>query len=89
MNPDIVGNLGEAVPTVPGKATADTVWIGDWSFDSGGGCTSAGWIQYDNRILNGGINPAGLEVDGHTVWTEVSTFNGEGLIVGKIGRAHV
>src|SRR5437867_7490711 len=54
---DVVGG-GDGVAPVLGKAAAnDTIWIADWSFDAAGGaCTSAGWFQYDNRILNDGSN---------------------------------
>src|SRR3989449_2774514 len=76
---DIVGDLRGRAPTPSKIAVSDTTWIADWSFDSGGGCTSAGWFQYDNRILN----------DGSNYWSVSSQYNGEGLIVGnaaKLGR---
>ena len=47
---DVVGEIG--ADGLPQKAQQDTVWIADWSFDSGSGCTSAGWVVWDNRILN-------------------------------------
>ena len=80
--PDIAGDPGGS-PALARKAAADTVWIADWSFDGAGGCTSAGWTQYDYRILNGGGNQSGLEVDGHPVWTISSVYSGQGGIVGN------
>ena len=47
---DTVGEVG--ADALPQKTLQDTVWIADWSFDSGSGCTSAGWVAWDNRILN-------------------------------------
>ena len=75
---DIVG------PVRPGeasKALQDTVWIADWSFDAaGGGCIDAGWIKYDNRILNTHVDSDFWHVDNRF----------DGLTDGaKIGRAHV
>jgi len=79
---DVEGNL-----PAPSKALEDTTWIADWSFDSGGGCTTAGWTQFDNRILNGGgLNAAGLDVDGHTVWSVSSAYSGQGLIAGNAAK---
>lgn len=44
-------------PQHASKAFNDTVWIADWTFDaSGGGCTEAGWVHRDLRILNDGTN---------------------------------
>jgi len=54
---------------VAGKALQDTVWIADWSFDTpGGDCTEAGWVKYDNRILN----------DGSNYWSVSSDYAGAG-----------
>src|SRR5262245_1946504 len=46
------------------KALQDTVWIAGWSFDAAGGtCTDAGWIKYDNRILNTHVDSEFWHVD--------------------------
>jgi hypothetical protein len=60
-------------PNLPQRALQDTVWIADWSFDSGGGCVSTGWTHYDNRILN----------DGSNYWVVDNRFAGTGPIVNK------
>src|SRR5262245_33294756 len=52
-----------AQPTAA-KALGDTVWIADWSFDGAPGvCTSAGWIKYDNYILNTHVDSDFWHVD--------------------------
>jgi hypothetical protein len=56
----------------PAKVLADTVWIADWSFDSGG-CNSTGWVKYDNRIQN----------DGSNYWVVDNRFDTVGGVVGK------
>ena len=54
--PGLVGDIEETIPP-PSKALQDTIWIADWTFDVfGGGCTDAGWVKYDNHILNDGSN---------------------------------
>jgi hypothetical protein len=49
-------DLGNADGTTPvaGKVLQDTIWIADWSFDPG--CTSTGWVKFDERINNDGSN---------------------------------
>jgi hypothetical protein len=61
------GGVGRAAKTL-----ADTLWIADWSFDSGGGCDAAGWTKYDNHILK----------DGSNYWSVSTAYTGSGLIVG-------
>jgi hypothetical protein len=51
----VVGDV-EGTGAVPSKALQDTVWIADWNFDGGAGCTTAGWVQFDQRIFNDGSN---------------------------------
>src|SRR5262249_29152214 len=49
---------------VAAKALGDTVWIADWSFDGAdGACNSAGWVKYDNRILNTHVDSDFWHVD--------------------------
>jgi len=49
---DAVGDVDGTAPA-PSKVLQDTVWIADWSFDSGAVCVSTGWVKVDNRILGG------------------------------------
>ena len=51
----LVGDV-DGTEAVPSKALQDTVWIADWTFDSGAACTSTGWGRHDLRILNNGTN---------------------------------
>src|SRR5262249_41703508 len=56
--------VGPFVAQRASKALQDTVWIADWSFDgAGGSCTDAGWIKYDNRILNTHVDAEFWHVD--------------------------
>lgn len=55
----------------PTKASQDTIWIADWTFDSGGTCDDTGWTRIDNRIQADGIIP----------WQVNTTFHGTGNIV--------
>ncbi len=52
---DVIGNVDGTSPETQ-KALQDTVWIADWTFDSGGACTEAGWVHVDNHILNDGVS---------------------------------
>ncbi len=62
---DVIGS--PQAPSTADKALGDTVWIADWTFDApGGGCTDAGWVKYDNHILN----------DGSNYWTVDNRFAG-------------
>lgn len=55
-------DLGDDASTpVAGKVLQDTVWIADWSFDPG--CTSTGWVKFDERILNDGTQYWGVTAD--------------------------
>jgi hypothetical protein len=67
--PGLVGDIEGTLPP-PSKVLQDTVWIADWSLD-GAGCTEAGWVKYDNRILN----------DGSNYWSVNANFAGTGGIV--------
>jgi hypothetical protein len=51
----LVGDV-EGNNPAPAKALQDTIWIADWTFDAGVVCTTTGWINYDFRILNDGLN---------------------------------
>ncbi len=69
---DAVGNPGG--PPTASKVLGDTVWIADWTFDApGGGCTDAGWVKYDNRIVS----------DGSNCWSVDNRLSGTGGIVGN------
>ena len=70
---DAVGEIG--ADGLPQKAMQDTVWIADWSFDSPSGCTSAGWVVWDNHILN-------IHNDSE-FWHIDNRFAGTGPIVGR------
>src|SRR5262249_15496283 len=59
IEPDVVGPL----QPVAAKALEDTIWIADWSFDAGANCTDAGWVKYDNRILNTHVDSDFWHVD--------------------------
>ncbi len=73
---EIDGPLARGAAT--GKALQDTVWIADWTFDApGGGCTSADWIAYDNRVHSHGEN----------YWVVDTRFDGQGGVI--VGRAAV
>ena len=47
---------GKGTPGDPAGAFGDTIWIADWTFETGALCTSTGWTKFDNRILNHGEN---------------------------------
>ncbi|HZM16218.1 MAG TPA: hypothetical protein VFE28_09465 [Candidatus Krumholzibacteria bacterium] len=68
------GLVGDVDSTfgAPQKTLADTIWIADWSFDTGGFCDDTGWMHVDNRILN----------DGSIHWHMESSFDGTGGIEG-------
>ncbi len=55
-------------PDRPAKALQDTVWIADWSVDSGASCTTTGWVKFDNRVL----------FDGSNYWVVDNRFDGLG-----------
>jgi hypothetical protein len=67
--------VSRSTPSVS-KALQDTVWIAEWSFDApGGGCTEAGWVKWDNRILN-------VHEDSE-FWHVDNRFDGFGPISGR------
>jgi hypothetical protein len=69
----LVGDVEGTMPA-PQKVLQDTTWIADWSFDGpGGSCTSTGWVEWDNRILN----------DGSNYWVVDNRFDGTGGIDNK------
>ncbi len=71
---DAIGN--PAAAPAASKVLGDTAWIADWTFDTvGGGCTDAGWVKYDGRILN----------DGSNYWVIDNRFNG----IGASGKAAI
>ena len=70
---NVVGDLDTDAP--PQKALQDTVWIADWSFDTSAGCTSTGWVAWDNRIFN--VN------NDAEFWHIDDRFAGVGPIVGR------
>jgi len=47
-------DVNESSADRAGKVLQDTIWIADWSFDPG--CSSTGWVKFDERILNDGSN---------------------------------
>jgi hypothetical protein len=69
---DIVGNRDGRLPA-PQKALQDTIWIADWTFDSGGECVDTGWTHVDNSVRN----------DGTVWWDVVADFDGNGGILGN------
>jgi hypothetical protein len=75
---DIVGDADGAHPA-PQKVLQDTVWIADWSFDTGGACDATSWMHVDNRILNDGSNYWHLEPTG---FNGVRTITGQAAAVG-------
>ncbi len=52
---DAVGDVDGTNPA-PQKALQDTIWIADWSFDTGAPCSEEGWVHVDNYILNDGVS---------------------------------
>src|SRR5262249_38845017 len=62
-SPDIEPNVVGPLQPVAAKALEDTIWIADWSFDAGANCADAGWIKYDNRILNTHVDSDFWHVD--------------------------
>ena len=57
-------DVNAPIAPVAGKVLQDTTWIADWSFDTpGGDCTDAGWVKYDNRVLNDGSNYWSVSTD--------------------------
>jgi hypothetical protein len=70
--PQVVGDVDGTMPA-PSKVLADTTWVADWSFDSGGSCTTMGWTKVDNRIRN----------DGSNYWTVNTSYTGIGGISNK------
>jgi len=51
----VIGDVDGLNPA-PQKVLQDTVWIADWSFDTGAPCSETGWTHVDNHILNDGSN---------------------------------
>ena len=74
---DAVGDIG--ADRKPQTAMQDTVWIADWSFDTGSGCTSTGWVVWDNHILN--VN------NDADFWHVDNRFAGQGGVI--VNRAAV
>jgi len=73
---DAVGDIDGTAPA-PSKVLGDTIWIADWTFDSGALCTSAGWVTVDNHILNHGEN----------YWAVDNRFDNLGSVI--TGRAAI
>lgn len=74
---DIVGDVDGTNPA-PQKALQDTVWIADWTFDTGAPCSEAGWTHVDNHILNDGIEYWHME----TGFTSAAGIAGNSWAVG-------
>ena len=68
---DRVGDV-DGTQAAPQKALQDTLWIADWSFDTGAPCNAAGWTHVDNYVLN----------DGAIHWHMEDRFDGQGGIEG-------
>ena len=47
---DVIGDVDGTNPA-PQKALQDTVWIADWTFDTGAPCDESGWNHVDNHVL--------------------------------------
>jgi flagellar hook capping protein FlgD len=75
---DIVGDVDHR-DAAPEKVLADTVWIADWSFDTGSPCAATGWVHVDNHIQNDGTNYWHLEP---TAFNGVRTITGQSAAVG-------
>jgi hypothetical protein len=70
--------IGPSTSPAVSTSIADTVWIADWTFDApGGGCTDAGWVKWDNRVLN--------VHDDSQFWHVDNRFHGQGGVIS--GRA--
>jgi hypothetical protein len=61
MESDVVGDVDGS--PAPSKALQDTFWIADWTFDTGAPCSNAGWLRWDNRILNVNDDAAFWHID--------------------------
>jgi hypothetical protein len=72
LEPATLHSRGSAL-TPPRASTSDTIWIAEWTFDTGGACDDSGWKLIDNRILN----------DGVTYWDIVADFDAIGNISGN------
>jgi hypothetical protein len=72
-NSDLVGHGQLRAGAQARKVQQDTIWIADWSFDSGSVCDDSGWERVDNRILN----------DGEVFWQVNSAFSNVGGIAGN------
>src|SRR5262245_33318551 len=71
---DEIDTIGDPTAALHAKTLqSDTVWIADWTFDTPGGCSSAGWLVYDNRIRN----------DGSNYWVVDNRFSGTGGVLGN------
>ncbi len=81
FEPGVVGDVDGVNPS-PQKALQDTVWIADWSFDTGAPCSEAGWTHVDNHILNDGANYWHIE----TGFTTPSGVTGKSAAVGYHGN---
>ena len=68
---DIIGDVDGTNPA-PQKVLQDTVWIAEWTFDTGAPCDFSGWEKVDAYVAN----------DGVTYWDIDATFGGVGAIAG-------
>ncbi|HZM15666.1 MAG TPA: hypothetical protein VFE28_06660, partial [Candidatus Krumholzibacteria bacterium] len=78
---DLIGDVDGTNPA-PQKALQDTVWIADWTFDTGAPCSEAGWTHVDNHILNDGVQYWHLE----TGFTTATGMAGNSFAVGYHGN---
>jgi len=69
---DLVGDVDGTGPARQ-KALQDTVWIADWTFDSGSLCDGSGWAHVDNHIRN----------DGSSYWHIETGFASPAGVAGK------
>jgi hypothetical protein len=70
--PLTVGDVDGTMPA-PSKVLADSTWVADWDFETGGSCVTDGWTKVDYRILDDGTN----------YWSTNTNFAGVGGIANK------
>ena len=78
---DLVGDVDGTNP-LPQKALQDTIWIADWTHDTGAPCSEAGWTHVDNHILNDGVEFWHIE----TGFTTATGMAGNSFAVGYHGN---
>ena len=74
---DLVGDVDGTNP-LPQKALQDTIWIAEWTFDTGAPCSETGWTHVDNHILNDGVQFWHIE----TGFTTATGMAGNSFAVG-------